>query len=47
MESCSIQESVKQIKIDFTIEILQSSHPFALVTALHTLGIVHLADNHS
>ena len=40
MESCSNQKSVKQIKIYFIFEILQSSDLFALMTALHTLGIL-------
>ena len=35
MESCSNQKGIKQIKIYFIFEILQ---PFALMTALHTLG---------
>jgi hypothetical protein len=37
----SNQKSVKQIKIYFLFEILQSSQPpFALMTALHTLNIL-------
>ena len=31
---------IKQIKIYMRFEILQSSHPFVLITALHTLGIL-------
>jgi hypothetical protein len=40
MESCCNQKSVKQIKIYFLFEILQSSHPFAFMTTLQTLGIL-------